>query len=72
MATRVSVVLPTYNERGNIAELSSELIKELKKAGYVPEIVIVDDSSPDGTGEVATAISKKNKLIIISVQYPRK
>ena len=71
MATRVSVVLPTYNERGNIAELSSELIKELKKAGYVPEIVIVDDSSPDGTGEVATAISKKNKLIKAIVRTER-
>ncbi len=60
MATKVSVVLPTYNEKGNIAGLSEELINEIKKAGYAPEIVIVDDSSPDGTGEEAKKLAAKH------------
>ena len=71
MATKVSVILPTYNERGNIVELSKELIKEVKRSGYVPEIVIVDDSSPDGTGEVAAALSKKNKSVKAIVRKER-
>lgn len=71
MATKVSVVLPTYNEKGNIAELSMELVREIKKAGYAPEIVIVDDSSPDGTGEEAKKLSKKHKEIKAIVRAER-
>jgi dolichol-phosphate mannosyltransferase len=71
MSTKVSVILPTYNERGNIVELSKELIAEIKRAGYSPEIVIVDDSSPDGTGKVAKALSKKNKAVKTIVRSER-
>ncbi len=59
----VSVVLPTYNEKGNIEGLSKELISELKANGYTSEIIIVDDNSPDGTGKVATELSDKNKEV---------
>ncbi len=71
MATKVSAVLPTYNERGNIAGLSEELISEIKKAGYVPEIVIVDDSSPDGTGEEAKKLAAKHKEIKVILRTER-
>jgi len=71
MATKVSVILPTYNERGNIVELSKELIKELTQAGYAPEIIIVDDSSPDGTGEIAKTLSKKNKAVKTIIRTER-
>ncbi len=44
----VSVVLPSYNERENIIEA----IRRISKAvgSHLKEIIIVDDSSPDGTG----------------------
>ncbi len=45
----VLVVIPTYNEVGNLLDLCSELLS-------LPldlEILVIDDSSPDGTGEVA-------------------
>lgn len=71
MATKISVVLPTYNEKGNIAELSIELVREIRKAGYAPEIVIVDDSSPDGTGQEAKKMSKKHKEIKAIVRTER-
>lgn len=43
----VSVVLPTYNERENLRTLLPKIIKNLK--GHTFEILVVDDSSPDGT-----------------------
>lgn len=47
---RVSVVLPTFNEAGNIGALVDALLEEL--AAYRHEIVVVDDDSPDGTWRV--------------------
>ncbi len=43
----VSVVLPTYNERGNIVPLIQAIRTAL--ASHPAEIVVVDDNSPDGT-----------------------
>lgn len=51
MAEKV-VVVPTYNERGNIEKLLPALL-ELDPA---LEVVVVDDQSPDGTGDAAEAI----------------
>ena len=44
---KVSVILPTYNEKGNIVELIETIHMELEK--YDHEIMLVDDNSPDGT-----------------------
>ena len=49
--TRVSVIIPTYNEAGNIIEMIDRLHRAL--AGQSHEIVIVDDDSPDGTWQRA-------------------
>lgn len=48
---RTVVVLPTYNEAENIADL----LKALRHASPDIDVVVVDDSSPDGTGELAEA-----------------
>lgn len=48
----VSIVLPTYNERDNICDLIDAIHHELATTGYRFEVLIVDDSSPDGTAEV--------------------
>lgn len=45
----ITVVLPTYNERENIAPL----LTELRRVSPSATIVVIDDQSPDGTGEVA-------------------
>lgn len=47
---KVSVVLPTYNEVGNIVELV-EAISAQMPANVDYEIIVVDDNSPDGTYE---------------------
>ena len=49
MSLRVSIVLPTYNERGNIEPLLEQLL--LLKQHYNLEILVVDDDSIDGTAE---------------------
>lgn len=46
----VSVILPCYNEANNICLLVRELLSQLS-GSFVPEIVVVDDASPDGTAE---------------------
>lgn len=46
----VSVILPTYNEAGNIRRLIEVLSRSL--AGWDFEILVVDDDSPDGTWKV--------------------
>ena len=57
---KVSVVLPTYNERENISGIIGRLSKILRK-NY--EIIIVDDNSPDGTWEIVRNISSGNKKV---------
>jgi dolichol-phosphate mannosyltransferase len=51
--TRALVIVPTYNERENLPVLVEELMRQ-------PDIrvLIVDDQSPDGTGEVADALAR--------------
>ncbi len=50
---KASVVLPTYNEAGNIVKLVEEIKKELALKKITHEIIIVDDDSPDKTGLLA-------------------
>ena len=45
------VVVPTYNERENISELLDGILSHLPQA----DVLVVDDGSPDGTGDVVAA-----------------
>lgn len=57
----LSVIIPTFNEAQNVAELAVRLERVL--AGVAWEAIIVDDNSPDGTSAVAKAIAAKNPRI---------
>lgn len=59
------IIIPTYNERGNI----ENILNQIKDLSLVFDVLVVDDNSPDKTGEVVKEfISKKtykfNLLII--------
>ena len=60
---RLSIVIPTYNERENIAELIEGIEGALRGVNF--EIVIVDDNSPDGTAEVAESLNRRYGNIVI-------
>jgi glycosyltransferase involved in cell wall biosynthesis len=47
----LSIIIPTYNESGNILKLI-EAIKSNLPSNIISEIVVVDDNSPDGTGKI--------------------
>jgi dolichol-phosphate mannosyltransferase len=54
---RIMVVVPTYNEADNLPTMVGELLAlELPQV----EILIVDDNSPDGTGEIADDLVKRH------------
>jgi dolichol-phosphate mannosyltransferase len=48
----VTVVIPTYNEAGNIVPLIEQIIQHVGEK-YKLEVIVVDDSSPDGTARIA-------------------
>ena len=50
---RVLVVTPTYNERDNLPVL----VRQVLERGANISVLVVDDASPDGTGEVADALA---------------
>ena len=56
------IILPTYNERENIITLLDALHEEAKKIhGHTCLFLVVDDMSPDGTGEVVHTYIKTHK-----------
>lgn len=59
---KVSILLPTYNERDNIIPLISEIQNQLKDIQY--EIIVIDDDSPDGTWKVVAELEKDNDKLI--------
>lgn len=57
---RTVIVIPTYNERGNIEPLVEALQVEFARMAHDFQILVVDDSSPDGTADVVRAMQKRH------------
>jgi dolichol-phosphate mannosyltransferase len=55
-AVDLSVIVPTYNESENILHLLRSIIKNIPSS-LVSEIIVVDDNSPDRTGEIVETYS---------------
>jgi dolichol-phosphate mannosyltransferase len=61
MPAKTSIILCTYNEASHIENAISELEKNIPDL----EIVIVDDSSSDGTAEIVKKINQNNKYKVV-------
>lgn len=61
--SRVCVTVPTYNERENISKLIATLLRVLQDNKIDGWILVVDDSSPDGTGDIVEALSKEHQNV---------
>src|SRR5580658_4550012 len=57
MALPFTIVIPTYNEAAGIEKLLRALGATFTQHGLDGEIIVVDDNSPDGTGDVVERLS---------------
>jgi dolichol-phosphate mannosyltransferase len=62
---KVVVILPTYNEKENIAPLLEALQEQFSKIPHDMNILVVDDNSPDGTADVVRTKSRTASNIFL-------
>ncbi len=70
MTIRLGVVLPTYNERGNLRGMVARLDQAL--AGIDFEVIVVDDNSPDGTSDEARQIAQEDGRVHVIQRIGRR
>ncbi len=56
----VWLILPTYNEAENIERIVAAALPQLAATGLEHRILVVDDGSPDGTGQIADRLAAEN------------
>lgn len=66
-----TVILPTYNERENLELFVARLLGVLRDNNLSGRIIIVDDNSPDGTGQIADELSRQHEAISV-IHRPEK
>jgi dolichol-phosphate mannosyltransferase len=64
---RALVVVPTYNERENVERIVATTLAQHESL----DVLIVDDGSPDGTGEIADRVAEHNPRVHV-LHRPRK
>lgn len=71
---RVFIIIPTYNEAGNVKKTTQALGKVFLQLDslYEPHILYVDDKSPDGTGSVVRDLIKKHRYIHLLTNNQKK
>lgn len=69
---KISVILPTYDERENIIPLIKETENNLKDLPLEYEILVVDDNSPDKTGEAVRQFTEKHQNVRCMIRQNEK
>ncbi len=57
--SRVLIVMPTYNERQNL----EIIVGRIREAVPAADLLVVDDNSPDGTGDLADKLAEKDTSV---------
>ncbi|HEX5450083.1 MAG TPA: polyprenol monophosphomannose synthase [Gaiellaceae bacterium] len=65
---RATICVPTYNERANLDAMVAALAPLLREGD---RILVIDDASPDGTGEIADGLAAKHPFVSV-LHRPRK
>jgi len=70
MTLELAVVVPTFNERANVAALVGKLDAAL--AGRTWEAIFVDDNSPDGTADAARELARSDSRVRVIQRIGRR
>jgi dolichol-phosphate mannosyltransferase len=62
---RVVVCLPTYNERDNLGPMVRALDDVFRRHELDARVLVIDDSSPDGTGELADRLTGEFRFLSV-------
>ena len=68
---KLAIIIPTYNEKETLPTLVEKLFNEVKKVAEKSFVIIMDDSSPDGTARIAADLNDKYKNITV-IKRPTK
>ena len=68
---KLAIVIPTYNEAETIPSLIKELFEKIKQLVEKLDVLIIDDSSPDGTADIVRELGDKYEKITV-IQRPKK
>lgn len=67
---RVTVLILTYNEKENIKELIHEILNF--SLAFELSVLVTDDNSPDGTGEIVRQLSERDKRVHVLIRKKRR
>lgn len=70
MTLSLAIVLPTLDERDNLAPLVARIEGALGPAGW--EVIVVDDDSPDGTAEAAREMARTDSRVRVLQRFGRR
>ena len=62
---RLSIVVPTYNERDRLTDLVHAIFAAYAAEDLAGELIIVDDNSPDGTGALADELARRHRITVL-------
>jgi dolichol-phosphate mannosyltransferase len=68
--TQLSVIVPTYNEKDNIAPMVASLERVLGAINW--EVIFVDDGSPDGTAATVREIARHDRRVRLISRHNRR
>ena len=59
----ISIIIPAFNERESLPELSAWIARVMQEHGYAYEVIIVDDGSTDGTWQTVSELARTDQHI---------